>query len=428
MLGCSFDNKSGIWTDNNESALKKQEKFKGFETLYSSTKPFNKIIEPKNNLKIILNPIKSNLKWTDEYYQNSNNLENFRYKDLNELIFKSKKLSKQIINQRLLYDNQKAIIVDDKGNIVVYSIESQQVILKYNFYKKKFRKIEKKLNIIIEKNIIYVGDNFGYLYALDYVNRKLIWAKNYKIPFRSNLKIIGKKLLVADINNSLYFVNKENGEKLKVLPTEETLIKNEFINSLVLNKNKLFYLNTYGSLYSINENGVINWFINLNQFLDINPNSLFYSSPILIHQNKIIISTDLYLYVIDSNTGSTLSKVAITSLFKPIISGKNLFLITENNLLVCMNVTTGEIFYSVDINQKIANFLNIKKKSANVKFLAIVNNDLFLFLNNSYLVKFTSKGKIKKIHKLSSKIKSLPIFINDSIVYLNNKNQLIIIN
>ena len=93
-----------------------------------------------------------------------------------------------------------------------------------------------------------------------------------------------------------------------------------------------------------------------------------------------------------------------------------------------MNVTTGEIFYSVDINQKIANFLNIKKKSANVKFLAIVNNDLFLFLNNSYLVKFTSKGKIKKIHKLSSKIKSLPIFINDSIVYLNNKNQLIIIN
>ena len=72
--------------------------------------------------------------------------------------------------------------------------------------------------------------------------------------------------------------------------------------------------------------------------------------------------------------------------------------------------------------------MDTKKKSINIKSLAIVNNDLFLFLSNSYLVKFTSGGKIKNIHKLSSKLKSFPAFINDSIVYLNDKNKLIIIN
>ncbi len=428
LSSCSFDNKTGIWTNNNEANSKKKEIFKDFETLYTKTKSFNSLIDPGDNLEIILDPVKLNLKWTDEYYKNSNNLDNFSYKDLNELIFKSRKLSRYKTKDRLLYDNQKAVITDDKGNVIVYSIANQQIILKYNFYKKKLKKIKKNLNIIIEKNIIYIGDNFGYLYALDHVNSKLLWAKNYKVPFRSNLKIIGEKLIIADINNSLYFINKKNGEKLKVIPTEETLIKNNFINSLASNKDSLFYLNTYGSLYSLSNEGKIKWFINLNQSLDINPSNLFYSNPIVLHENKLIISTDLYLYILDSNLGSTNSKIAITSLLKPIISGKSLFLITKDNLLVCINLDTGKIVYSIDISENIANFLNTKKKSVNIKSLAIINNDLLLFLNNSYLVKFSSVGKIKNIYKLSSKISSFPIFVNESIIYLNNKNKLIITN
>jgi len=428
LSSCSFDNKTGIWQNSDEINSKKEDRFKGFETFYTETKSFDSIIEPGNNLEIILDPIQLNLKWTDEYYKNSNNLDNFNYKGLNESIFKSRKLSRYKTKGRVLYDNQKVIVTDDKGNIIVYSIEDQTIILKYNFYKKKFKKIKKILNIIIEDNIIYVGDNFGYLYALDYVNRKLLWAKNYKVPFRSNLKIKDKKILIADINNSLYLINKENGEKLKVIPTEETIVKNNFINSLVSSKDYFFYLNTYGSLYSISNKGEIKWFINLNQALEITSANLFYSNPIILHQDKLIVSTDLYLYILDSNNGSIFSKVAITSLLKPVASGENLFLITKDNLLVCINLNTNKITYSIDISQNIANFLDTKKKSINIKSLAIINNDLFLFLNNSYLVKFSSAGKIKNINKLSSKLNSFPIFINKSIIYLNNKNKLIILN
>ena len=131
LSSCSFDNKTGIWENSTEANLKKEKKFKDFETLYTKTKSFNSIIRFNDNLKISLNPVKSNLKWTDEYYDSSNNLDNFKYKDLNEVIFKSRKLSKYKTKDRLLYDNQKVIITDDKGNIIVYSVESQQVILKY---------------------------------------------------------------------------------------------------------------------------------------------------------------------------------------------------------------------------------------------------------------------------------------------------------
>ena len=127
------------------------------------------------------------------------------------------------------------------------------------------------------------------------------------------------------------------------------------------------------------------------------------------------------------NNGSLINKIAINSIVQPIISDNNLFLITKNNLLVCINLNSGNILYSVDINEQIASFLQTKKKSVGIKKLFISNNDLFLFLNNSYLVKILTNGSVKEIKKLPSKISSLPLFINNSILYLDNKNRLIVL-
>ena len=162
-----------------------------------------------------------------------------------------------------------------KGNINVFSVTDNKTLIKFNFYKKKYNKINKKLNLIVENNIIYVSDNFGYLYAYNYFDRKLLWAKNYNVPFRSNLKIYKNTIFAANQNNNLFFFNKLTGEILKQIPTEETIVKNNFINSLSLDEKNIFFLNTYGTLYSVDiKSKRINWFINLNQSLDINPNNM----------------------------------------------------------------------------------------------------------------------------------------------------------
>ena len=132
LSNCSFDNKSGIWTNNN-SNVKKEDQFKDFETLYSQTQTFNTIVRPDKSLMIILDPIKKNYKWTDEFYNDSNNLENFAYKELNEIIFKSQKISRSEVKKTFLFENQNAIFVDYKGNIIVYSLEKENIIFKYNF-------------------------------------------------------------------------------------------------------------------------------------------------------------------------------------------------------------------------------------------------------------------------------------------------------
>ena len=58
-------------------------------------------------------------------------------------------------------------------------------------------KILKKINLIIEKDIVYVSDNIGYVYAYSYLNNNLIWAKNFKVPNRSNLKLFNEKLVFS---------------------------------------------------------------------------------------------------------------------------------------------------------------------------------------------------------------------------------------
>ena len=76
-------------------------------------------------------------------------------------------------------------------------------MFKYNFYKKKYKKFKKNLNFIVNNNIIYIADNIGYLYAYNYKFNNVIWAKNYKIPFRSNLKILKGKLIASNQNNKM---------------------------------------------------------------------------------------------------------------------------------------------------------------------------------------------------------------------------------
>jgi outer membrane protein assembly factor BamB len=426
---CSFDNKTGIWKNSNEVDLVNKNRFENFETLYTQQKSFNNIIPPTNNLKIALDPIQSNFEWSDEFYHNSNNYINFSYKNQNQVIFKSKRLTRRGIKDKFLFKDGNIFITDIKGNMKVFSVEKQKIIYKFNFYKKKFKKLKKNLNFIIEKNIIYISDNIGYLYALNYETQKLIWAKNFKIPFRSNIKISDDVVILADQNNFLYFINKNNGERLKFIPTEEVTIKNDFINSLALGNKSVFFLNTYGSLYSINKkNFAINWFLNFNTSLSLGANNLFFSNQIVFNKDKIIVSTDPNLYVINSKTGSTFFKIPITSIVKPIISGKNLFIITKDNLLVCINLDSGRIIYSIDVGKEIAKFLDSKQKPINIKFLSILNNNLFIFLNNSYLVNFNANGKINGINKLPSKLETQPIFINDSILYLNKRKKLMIIN
>ena len=302
--GCSFDNKSGIWNNNNFSD-EENKLFKDFSEVSISRNNFNKTINLKKNYSFKLSKPINNYEWKDVFFNKNNNLENFKYANNNKIIFKSKKLSRFATKKFLLLENNNLILSDSKGNIIIFSINENKIVSKFNFYQKNFKRIKKNLNLTVENNIIYASDNIGYLYAYNYKLDRVIWAKNYKKPFRSNIKIIDNKILASNEKNDLIIFNKRDGNIIKKIPTEETIVNNNFINNISSNNiETIFFLNSFGSLYSIDLNLLkINWFVNLTSSIELNLNNIFSGVEIVNNKEKIIVSSSTNTYIINMKTG-----------------------------------------------------------------------------------------------------------------------------
>ena len=281
---------------------------------------------------------------------------------------------------------------------------------------------------MVEKNIIYVSDNIGFLYAYNYKLDKVLWAKNFKKPFRSNIKIFSNKILASNEKNDLIIFNKKDGNILKKIPTEETIINNKFINNISTNNtDTIIYLNSFGSLYSVDSNSLnINWFINLTSSNELNLNNLFSGVEIVNDKKKLIVSSSTNTYVIDIKTGLIENKFNFSSLVRPIINNQYAFFITKNDLLIAVDLKNKKILYSYNINNKIADFLNLKKKNVSFFAFRLVENSLMIFLTNSYVLNFKINGELKEIYKLPKKIHSEPVIIQGSLIYLEKKNKLIL--
>ena len=309
LNNCSFDKKSGIW--NNESIENDQKNiFKEFKKISSSRETFKQNVPFQGNFSFRTPKPINNFTWSDIFYNSQNNYDNFYYNETNQIILKSKKLSKSNLDFFKVYEDRNIIITDSKGNIIIYSIDQKKIILNFNFYKKQFKKIKKELNVIVENGIIFTADNLGFLYAYDYKQNKVIWAKNYKIPFSSNLKIYKDKLIASNQENNLYILNKINGNLIQLIPTEESPIKNQFKNNLSISGDNLIFLNSFGSLYSINLKRIaIKWFNNFNQSTDLSPSNLFEGNTVVSDDSDVIISNNTETYFIDLVRGNVKKKI-----------------------------------------------------------------------------------------------------------------------
>ena len=133
LSGCSTINQV---SENKNISSETQTQFKDFKNLKSLEESFGKSIKVDKNFKFNLSKPVSNYEWKDIYYDETNNLKNLIYNDLNEIIFKSKRILKSNVSNFILFEENNLIANDFRGNIVVFSINKNKIITKFNFYKK----------------------------------------------------------------------------------------------------------------------------------------------------------------------------------------------------------------------------------------------------------------------------------------------------
>ena len=436
MTSCSFDNKTGIWKDAssipvNDQVVKsvnENDSVRRYENIFIQDKPFNKEkAKPDNYVFKVDSPIQ-NQNWLEQYGSKTNNISNFSYSGNNILLSKSSKLSKLTSSKNIIFHKNILIGYDQKGRIFFYSLNNKQKEFEYNFYKKSFKNFKKVLYLTTSEDILYAADNLGYIYAIDIYNKTLVWAKNYGVPFRSNLKVVDGQILLANQDNVIYSINVKTGDKNWQFATSLTFLKSDFNNSFAIdeiNKN-LFFLNTSGELYSINyETQNINWVLNFKNPALAGDTDLFLSQPIVLKNKNLIISTEKSIINFDFYKGSKKWGFPSNTIIKPILTADYTFILSKNKLLICIENMTGDVIWSKNIYNNLDK--KFKKKIGEFYDFKVVNGELYLFTNNGFLLSYSyNDGNLKFIKKISKKgITSEVVFIQDSMFLIDAKNKLL---
>ena len=429
FFSCSFDNKSGIWQEGNEltndtKINKNNKRIKVFK----ETEIFQEEVLKKTNL--LLKDSKYNKSWLNEYYNLKNNYQNFKVKDFSKDDVTKEKYNLKLRGKLLSYKDQ-LISYDKNANIIVYSLAKKQIIVKYNFYKNKFKKYKKRifLTIDIENNSVVAADNLGYIYSIDLNLGKLNWAQNFGVPFRSELKIFDKQIFISNQDNVLYSLSSKSGKKNWQLLTEQGNLKSNFKNSLVIDSQNLFFLNSVGKLHSINHvNQKINWITAVSQPAANSKFNYYDGQPITLYADKLILTSSSRTILIDALSGNTIWSKPISNKLKPVVIQKQLYLFSSNNFLISINFD-GKINWSRNINKMLKkDFDNDFKKVGNIKSIMIVNNALQAITERGGIINFNVQdGSIKEIVKISKeKINLYPIYISKKLLYINEKGSLIV--
>ena len=439
---CSFDNKTGIWKDGsnipvenkNSKSISKNLPSTRYEELFSKNQTFNKEVELLEASNIEIDEALRIANWVEQYGIPTNNISNFFYGGNNTLLSKSSKLTRSLsdkksFNKKILFYKNNLISYDHKGRIFIYSLDLNKKVFEYNFYKKNFKNFSKEINFLINEDVLYISDNLGYLYALNLDTKSIIWAKNYGIPFRSNMKFANKEIFLANQDNVIYAIDSVTGNKKWQFSTSVTFLKSDFENNLALdliNKNVIF-LNTSGELYSINfESQKVNWVLNFKNPSLVGDTELFLSQPLIIKNNDLIISTEKSLLNYNITAGSRNWIFLSEPIFKPIITSNFTYAILKNNLLICLNNKSGKIIWSKNIFNKVE-YKKIQNKFGIIKDFKIVNGKINIYFENGYLLTFSPRdGEYSSLTRISKKgINSKIIFLDDKMLFIDNSNKLL---
>ena len=427
LQSCSFDNKTGIWTDEEKekgkiSKIKNEQKpIVDVVNVYSEDSIYYK--EKILTKNISLSNSKKNLSWKMSGLNYQNFLGNIYLSGIDN-IFLKKKIGKnkfpksQIISSPLVFEDN-IIFSDTKGTI--FSINKNgEINWKLNIYKKIYKKIYKNLVFTIYKNNIYIADNIGFIYSIGLDDGKVVWIKNHGIPIKSNIKVYENKIFLINQDNRILCLNAKNGSKVWDIRSIPSFIKlQNFLSSAISKQGDLVTINSSGDLLKVYANdGRVAWALSTLESTLAHDSDFFESSKIVIVDENIFFSSKSNFFSYNLNTGVNNWKQKVSSVGMPIIDRKNIFVITKNGYFAIMNKDTGTIISSTNILK----ILKKKNQSTRITGFIMGSGKIYSVTSNGYLIVSSPvSGKVESFRKIGDPVISAPI-ISDGKLYILTKN------
>ena len=286
LNNCSFDTRSGIWTE--EPISLKSEENKEIKELFK-----NEILNENEfnpNLKIDVknfNENKNKIKGNNfgALQVNSN------FEKISKYNFKKIKYFDQFEPEVIFFDKD-LVFFDKKGSIIKFDDKST-IKWKVNHYSKKEKKLLPLLRFAKGGKNLLVTDNFAKIYLIDTSNGKIIWEKDHKVSLISQIKVDGNKFYVLDANNIFSCFSLVDGNQIWEFKTEKKLINSQKQTSVVINKESVIFNNTKGEIISLDKlNGNLNWLTPTIEYGESFQSFLVKNSDLVLNKNSVYFSNN----------------------------------------------------------------------------------------------------------------------------------------
>ena len=139
----------------------------------------------------------------------------------------------------------------------------------------------------------------------------------------------------------------------------------------------------------------------------------------------IFISSGSNIFSLNLNNGTTNWKQEVSSISTPIISGKNIFIVTDYGYFIILDKNTGEIISSSNILK----ILKRKKQKTKVAGFIMGSDKIYsVTLNGFLIVSSAASGKPEFFKKIGGSNIS-PLVINNGKLYiLTNESKILVLN
>ena len=417
---CSFDNKSGFWT--NDKKLKSETNILKTKDLFKK----KDIIKDEFNSNF---KIKVPLKYTDvkSFGNSETSFLNFNL-DLKKISrYQFSKIDNfNYFDPTLVFYNDDLIFFDNKGSILRFNNKSK-MIWKKNYYNKSEKKTLPLLNLSSQEKILIVTDSLSKYYAVDLDNGKIIWEKNHNVTFISDIKIDDDRFYVIDANNVVYCFSIIDGSKIWEFSTELELVKSQKKLSIVYDNEKIYFNNSVGNLYSLDKkNGNLIWVTYTKDTDNFLQSFLLKTSKLIMDNDNLYFSNNQNAFFsVDKKSGFVNWKQNINSEIKPVIVENLIFSISSEGLLFVLEKNLGNILRITNVFDQFK-----KRKREKIKPTGIILDvdTIFITLNNGKIILANViDGKVHSKFSISRSRISQP-FINKDYIFTVKDNAIIRLN
>ena len=418
LLNCSLNPNSKFWTEEKKILVDKSSTTILLKSKKQTLNEFNqnfKITIPKN-LKVYADQKLNN----DGFINFDANLEK-----ISKYNFKAIK-SFSNFEPEILIDKDHLFFFDNTGSIIKFDNNSN-IVWKQNHYSKQDKKLQPILFFGKSQEDLFIADSLANYYVINQNTGVLKWKKKHSSSFNSQIKIFENKAFVIDMENQLRCFSLETGEILWSVKTQQSLLRSQKKQSLILKDDKVYFTNSIGDVTAVNtSNGNIVWQAPTQSNISFGSTFFLKLSDIVSDETSIFFSDNNdQFYSLDLLTGSTNWKQDFSSDIRPALIDDYLITISDNGLLIIMNKKTGQI---IRINDLYKNIKDKRKKDFQPIGFVVGKSYIYLSTKNGRIMVINFKeGKIEKIIKLDNNKIQRPVYFNRSL-YIAKDNSIIRLN